>query len=83
MQRGVRGGAVGRPGSSGPSRCFFNWLRASSFICVPNAVSQSDSQALGAAAGKAALEGATREAGFSHFRLAAETPFYLILEVRP
>jgi 2-polyprenyl-3-methyl-5-hydroxy-6-metoxy-1,4-benzoquinol methylase len=56
---------------------------ASSFICVPNAVSQSDSRALGAAVGKAVLEEVTREAGFTRFRLAAETPFNLILEVRP
>lgn len=56
---------------------------ASSFICVPNAVSQSDSRALGAAVGKAVLEEVTREAGFARFRLAAQTPFNLILEVRP
>ena len=56
---------------------------ASSLICVPNAVSQSDSRALGAAAGKAVLKEVTSEAGFSRFRLAAETPFNLILEVRP
>lgn len=56
---------------------------ASSFVCVPNAVSQSDGRVLGAAVGKAALEEVTREAGFTHSRLAAETRFNLILEVRP
>jgi 2-polyprenyl-3-methyl-5-hydroxy-6-metoxy-1,4-benzoquinol methylase len=56
---------------------------ASSLVCVPNAVSQSDTRALGAAAGQAALRDVTAEAGFTHFRLAAETPFNLILEVRP
>jgi hypothetical protein len=33
--------------------------------------------------GKAVLAEVTSEAGFAHFRLAAETPFNLILEVRP
>ena len=55
---------------------------ASSFVCVPNAVSQADGRALGAAAGRAALEEVTREAGFTSVRLVAETPFNLVLEVR-
>ena len=56
---------------------------ASSFVCVPNAVSQADGRALGAAAGRAALEEVAREAGFTSTRLAAETQFNLVLEVRP
>jgi SAM-dependent methyltransferase len=56
---------------------------ASSLICVPNALSQSDGRALGAAVGKKALEEVTREAGFTRCRSAAETPFNVILEVRP
>jgi hypothetical protein len=54
----------------------------SSLVCVPNAISQSDSPALGAAVGRAGLEAVAKEAGFSHCRLAAQTPFNLVLEVR-
>ena len=56
---------------------------ASSLVCVPNALSQSDSWALGAAAGEAELREIATEAGFTSCRLAAEAPFNLILEVRP
>jgi 2-polyprenyl-3-methyl-5-hydroxy-6-metoxy-1,4-benzoquinol methylase len=56
---------------------------ASSFICVPNGVSQSERASLGAAAGQAAIGRVVEEAGFSSFRLAAETPFNLVLEARP
>lgn len=56
---------------------------ASSLVCVPNALSQSEARALGAAAGEAELRKVVTEAGFTHCRLAAEAPFNLILEVRP
>lgn len=56
---------------------------ASSFVCVPNALSQSDADVLGAAAGKARLEEVVGEAGFTRCRLAAQTPFNLVLEAQP
>lgn len=56
---------------------------ASSLICVPNALSQGGRLALGAQAGEAALRKIALEAGFSRVRKAAESPFNLVLEVRP
>ena len=55
---------------------------ASSMICIPNGVSQSEHSSLGAAAGQAKIGGAVREAGFSNFRVACEAPFNLIMEAR-
>ena len=46
-------------------------------------MSQEVGLALGAQAGEARLREVTREAGFSRFRRAAETPFNLVLEARP
>lgn len=56
---------------------------ASTFICVPNALSQGGTLALGAQAGEAALRQVAVEAGFTRVRRAAESPFNLVLEVRP
>lgn len=56
---------------------------ASTFVCVPNALSQGGTQALGAAAGEAALRDLATAAGFRRFRRAAETPFSLIFEALP
>ena len=56
---------------------------ASTFICTPNSLSQEVGLGLGAQAGEARLAHVFREAGFSRFRRAAETPFNLILEARP
>ncbi|WP_044871433.1 class I SAM-dependent methyltransferase [Pseudomonas sp. LFM046] len=55
---------------------------ASTFICTPNSLSQEVGLGLGAQAGEARLRKVFQEAGFSHFRRAAETPFNLILEAR-
>jgi SAM-dependent methyltransferase len=55
----------------------------SSFLCVPNALSQNGGYALGAQAGEAVLREVVTKAGFSRFRRAAETPFNLVLEARP
>jgi hypothetical protein len=52
-------------------------------LCVPNAVSQGGTMTLGAQAGEARLRAVATEAGFTRFRLAARTPFNLVLEVRP
>jgi 2-polyprenyl-3-methyl-5-hydroxy-6-metoxy-1,4-benzoquinol methylase len=56
---------------------------ASAFVCTANAVNQGGILALGAQAGEAQLRQVFEEAGFSQFRRATETPFNLILEVRP
>lgn len=55
----------------------------SSFLCVPNALSQSGGYALGAQAGEAAIRQLALDAGFTRFRRAAETPFNLVFEARP
>ncbi|MDQ5874265.1 MAG: class I SAM-dependent methyltransferase [Actinomycetota bacterium] len=56
---------------------------ASTFICVPNALSQGTGRPLGAAAGEKRLKAMATDAGFTRFRRAAETPFSLVLEARP
>ncbi|MGD9528606.1 class I SAM-dependent methyltransferase [Pseudonocardia sp.] len=55
----------------------------SSYLCVPNALSQDGGQALGAQAGEAAIRDVATAAGFTRFRRAAETPFNLVFEARP
>ena len=55
----------------------------STFLCVPNAMSQSGGYALGAQAGEAAIRQVVTDAGFTRFRRAAETPFNLVFEARP
>jgi ubiquinone/menaquinone biosynthesis C-methylase UbiE len=55
----------------------------STYLCVPNALSQDGGQALGAQAGEAAIRDVVTAAGFTRFRRAAETPFNLVLEARP
>jgi 2-polyprenyl-3-methyl-5-hydroxy-6-metoxy-1,4-benzoquinol methylase len=56
---------------------------ASTMICTPASRSQEVGLALGAQAGPKRLEAVCREAGFSRFRLATQTPFNLVFEVRP
>jgi 2-polyprenyl-3-methyl-5-hydroxy-6-metoxy-1,4-benzoquinol methylase len=55
---------------------------ASSSICTPNSLSQEVGLGLGAQAGEARLREVFEQAGFGHFRRAAETPLNLILEAR-
>ena len=55
----------------------------STFLCVPNALSQPGGYALGAQAGEAAIREVVTAAGFTRFRRAAETPFNLVFEARP
>ncbi len=55
----------------------------STFLCVPNAMSQSGGYALGAQAGEAAIRQVVTDAGFTRFRRVAETPFNLVYEARP
>ena len=55
----------------------------STFLCVPNAVSQGGAHTLGAQAGEGAIRQVVEKAGFTSFRRVAETPFNLVYEVRP
>jgi 2-polyprenyl-3-methyl-5-hydroxy-6-metoxy-1,4-benzoquinol methylase len=55
---------------------------ASTSICTPNSLSQDVGLALGAQAGEARLRKVFEDAGFKHFRRAAQTPMNLILEAR-
>ncbi|MBX6390294.1 MAG: methyltransferase domain-containing protein [Frankia sp.] len=59
------------------------YYSGSTFLCVPNALSQPGGWALGAQAGEAAIREVATQAGFTRFRRAAETPFNLIYEIRP
>ncbi len=54
----------------------------STAVCTPTSLAQDGARALGAQAGQARLTDVLNEAGFSHVRRAASTPFNLILEVR-
>lgn len=56
---------------------------ASTMICVPCSRSQDVGLALGAQAGPARTRAVVEEAGFTRFRIATETPFNLVYEVRP
>jgi len=55
----------------------------STAICTSHGVSQGDDECLGAQAGLARLTKVAHDAGFPRVRLAAQTPFNLIVEVRP
>jgi ubiquinone/menaquinone biosynthesis C-methylase UbiE len=55
----------------------------STFLCVPNALSQSGGYALGAQAGEEPVRHLAADAGFSRFRRVAETPFNIVYEARP
>ncbi len=56
---------------------------ASAMICTPASRAQEVGLALGAQAGPRRLEQVCRDAGFTRFRKATETPFNLVFEVRP
>jgi SAM-dependent methyltransferase len=55
----------------------------STFLCVPNALSQPGGYSLGAQAGEKAIAALAAEAGFTRFRRATETPFNIVYEARP
>jgi ubiquinone/menaquinone biosynthesis C-methylase UbiE len=61
-------------------RVYYNF---STYLCVPNAKSQPGGYSLGAQAGEQAIEDLVRQAGFTRFRRANETPFNLVFEARP
>lgn len=58
------------------------YYAASTTLCCAHAVSEGGHLVLGAQAGEARLSEVFRNAGFSHFRRAHETPFNLIFEAR-
>lgn len=55
----------------------------STVICTAGSLAQEVGLGLGAQAGQQRLEAVLAEAGFSQVRRAAQTPFNLVLEVRP
>jgi SAM-dependent methyltransferase len=55
----------------------------STFLCVPNALSQPGGYALGAQAGETAIGRVVTDGGFTRFRRTSETPFNLVFEARP
>ena len=55
----------------------------SSFLCVPNSLSQDVGLALGAQAGQKRIHDVVTAAGFTRFRKVGETPFNLVYEARP
>lgn len=55
----------------------------STALCTSHGVAQGDDDCLGAQAGLTRLTRVAHEAGFSRVRVAAQTPFNLVLEVRP
>jgi ubiquinone/menaquinone biosynthesis C-methylase UbiE len=56
---------------------------ASTMVCTPASQSQDVGLALGAQAGEKRLRQVVEDAGFTRFRRATETPFNMVLEVRP
>ena len=54
----------------------------STLLCTPGALAQDVGLALGAQAGPARIRDVVTSAGFTRFRLAAQTPFTNVLEVR-
>lgn len=58
------------------------YYAGSTFLCTPSALAQEGRHALGAQAGPAALTEVLNAAGFGRVRVAAETPFNLVLEAR-
>ncbi len=59
------------------------YYSASATLCCPHSRSEEVGLALGAQAGPAKLAHVFHRAGFTHFRVAQENPFNLILEARP
>ena len=55
----------------------------STFVCVPNALSQEGRYALGGQAGPAAIAEVFAKAGFGRFRQVADAPIHQVFEGRP
>ena len=54
----------------------------STLLCTPSSLAQDVGLALGTQAGPARIKDVTTSAGFTRFRIAAQTPFNNVLEVR-
>ena len=66
--------------NAGPiSRAYYS---ASTTVCLAHSLSEPGRHGLGAQAGEGRLAEVFAEAGFGHWRRAAETPFNLVLEAR-
>ena len=59
------------------------YYAASTVICTPSSLAQDVGAGLGAQAGERRLREVAEEAGFRRFRRATETPFNMVLELRP
>ena len=59
------------------------YYSASTLICTPASLSQEVGAALGAQAREARLREVVTTGGLTRFRRATQTPFNLVLEVRP
>ncbi|HET7388099.1 MAG TPA: class I SAM-dependent methyltransferase [Nocardioidaceae bacterium] len=55
----------------------------STLLCTPTSLAQDVGLALGTQAGPARIRDVVTKGGFSRFRLAAQTPFHNVFEVRP
>jgi SAM-dependent methyltransferase len=55
----------------------------STFLCVPNALSQDGGYSLGAQAGEEPIQRLAADAGYTRFRRVAETPFNIVYQARP
>jgi 2-polyprenyl-3-methyl-5-hydroxy-6-metoxy-1,4-benzoquinol methylase len=73
--------AAGRPEDNRGPLAAMNYA-ASTALCTPNALCHRHGVALGAQAGPDALRHALAEGGLRHFRLAATTPFHMVIEAR-
>lgn len=58
------------------------YYAGSTFLCVPNGLSQPGGYALGAQAGEAAIREVASKAGFTRFRRVTESPFNVVYEIR-
>jgi SAM-dependent methyltransferase len=59
------------------------YYAASTLVCTPCSLDQEVALGLGAQAGEQRLREVAAQAGFTRFRRATETPFNLVLEMRP
>lgn len=59
------------------------YYSGSTFLCLPNALSQPGGYALGAQAGEPAVREVATAAGFTRIRRVAETAFNIVYEIRP
>lgn len=58
-------------------------LAASTFVCLPNSLSQPGRAGLGAGSGVQRLRELLTEGGFGDVRQAADNPFNMVVQARP